>query len=199
MIPTLGPLEKCGTFTVKSFYKFLIDGGTRSPLYPLFWKIRCPSKITLLSWLAGEDKILTLSNIFKKGCNFQHSTDTCVLCHNSSETLQHLFIDCEFSKRIWAFFYHSLDSSSLPQSIPYLWTSWIPSLAPQSQPLWDLVSRAILWNIWLERNSRIFQLLALPQLSTIFKTVNMLLSWFPTVADRHQQSLTEASQKSSVL
>ncbi|XP_039115891.1 uncharacterized protein LOC120251437 [Dioscorea cayenensis subsp. rotundata] len=123
-------LDKSGTITIKSFYKFLIDGGTRSSLYLLSWKNHCPSKITLFCWLAGEDKILTLSNLFKKGYNFQNSTDTCVLCHNASENLQHLFIDCEFSKRIWALFSQILEANSLPQTIPSLWTIWIPSLAP---------------------------------------------------------------------
>lgn len=41
------PLEKNGIFSVKFFYKFLINGGIRCPLYSHFWKLRCPSKITL--------------------------------------------------------------------------------------------------------------------------------------------------------
>lgn len=59
-------LEKCGSFSAKSFYKFLIDGGMRSPLYSQFWKTRCLSKISLFCWLAWEDKLLTLTNLFKK-------------------------------------------------------------------------------------------------------------------------------------
>ncbi|XP_039141256.1 uncharacterized protein LOC120278572 [Dioscorea cayenensis subsp. rotundata] len=188
-------LEKSGNFSVKSFYKFLIDGGLRSPLYSNFWKIRCPSKVTLFCWLAGEEKILTLTNLFKKGFNFQNSTNTCVLCHNASENLQHLFLDCAFTNRIWAFFLQVLDSNSLPQSIPSLWSKWITNLNPQLRILLDLISRAVTWNIWIQRNTRIFQFNALPHFSIIFKVANVLLSWFSTAADRHQHSLNEASQK----
>lgn len=59
-------LEKSGSFSIKSFYKFLIGGGIHYPLYSHFWKSKCPSKITLFCWLAREDKLLTLSNLSKK-------------------------------------------------------------------------------------------------------------------------------------
>lgn len=61
-------------FSMRSFYLFLEDGGVLSPLYPLFWKVKCPSKITL--FLAN--KILTLNNLAKKGCNTLCAKDTCV-------------------------------------------------------------------------------------------------------------------------
>ncbi|XP_039138867.1 uncharacterized protein LOC120276209 [Dioscorea cayenensis subsp. rotundata] len=111
-------LEKNGKFTVKSFYKFLIDSGLYSPLYSHFWKTRSPSKITLFCWLAGEDKILTLTNLFKRRCNFQNTSDICVLCHNASEDLDHLFLNCTFSNRIWHFFFNSLTQSSLHNLSP---------------------------------------------------------------------------------
>ncbi|XP_039123619.1 uncharacterized protein LOC120260245 [Dioscorea cayenensis subsp. rotundata] len=61
--------------------------------------------------------------------------------------------------------------------------------------IWDLISRTILWNIWLERNSRIFQLKALPSYIVIFRSANMLLSWLSTDSDSHLQPNTDASQK----
>lgn len=36
---TTWTLDKSGFFSVNSFYKFLIDGGIRCPLYPNFWKL----------------------------------------------------------------------------------------------------------------------------------------------------------------
>lgn len=61
--------------------------------------------------------------------------------------------------------------------------------------LWDLISRAIVWNIWLERNIRVFQLLALLFNTVIIKIAHMLLSWCSTILDSHQQTLSEASER----
>lgn len=142
-------LEKSGTFSVKSFYNFLIDGGMHSPLYSHFWKIHYPSKITLLCQLVWDDKILTLSNLFKKGCN-QNTTNTCVLCHKVSKTVEHPFIECEYLELIWSFFNQLLELQLLTLLVTRIWTSWLPSLNSNQRTLWDLISRAIVWNIWLE-------------------------------------------------
>lgn len=40
-------LENKSSFSVRSFYKFLIDGGTQTPLYLNYWKVDWPNKITL--------------------------------------------------------------------------------------------------------------------------------------------------------
>lgn len=104
------------SFTVKYFYKFLIDGGMRSPLYTKFWKIWCPIKISLFWWLVWDDKILTLSNLFKKGYNFQTATDTCILCHKASETVEYLFLDYEFSGWIWSFFKSNIRFTFIPSN-----------------------------------------------------------------------------------
>lgn len=99
-----GLLKETDSFFVYSFYEFFVDGGLRTPLYPSFGKVDCSSKITLFCWLAYENKILTLSNLAKKCCNFQYATDTCVICYQNSETADHLLIHCDFTIRIWFFF-----------------------------------------------------------------------------------------------
>lgn len=93
-------LESNRIFSVQYFYKFLMDGGIRISHYPLFWKTEWSSKITLFCWLVCEDKILTLTNLAKKGCNFQSATGICVLCLKGSQIAEHLFLRCEFSQRI---------------------------------------------------------------------------------------------------
>ena len=171
-----------------------MDGGLRSPLYPQFWKADCPSKVTLFCWLAREDKISTLSNLSKKGCNIQCATDTCVLCHKNSETAEHLLLNCEFSERIWHFFGQILDLQSHPQSLLEVWTSWIPSIESQQQLLWDLLSRAIFWSIWFERNNRIFNLNVLSPISIIIKAIHLLLAWIFAARDPHQHFPSDSLQ-----
>lgn len=107
-------LESNRIFSVHSFYKYLIDGGMRNDLYPQFWKVDCPSKIFLFCWLANDDKILTLSNLAKKGCNLQQAFDTFVLCLKDSESTDHLLLKCDFTNRVWVLLEHVLKLHSHP-------------------------------------------------------------------------------------
>ncbi|XP_039140503.1 uncharacterized protein LOC120277716 [Dioscorea cayenensis subsp. rotundata] len=176
-------LERNCSFSVRSFYKFLVDGGLRTPLYPSFWKVDCPSKVTLFCWLANDNKIPSMSNLAKIGCNFQKATNTCVLCYNNSETVDHLLIHCEFASRIWAFYVNNLHLLTAPISLDQVWITWIPSLEAHRRTFWDLLTRAIFWNIWLERNNRIFNLAFLSTTAILFKISHMLIDWCSAARD----------------
>ncbi|XP_039116779.1 uncharacterized protein LOC120252722, partial [Dioscorea cayenensis subsp. rotundata] len=55
-----------GRFSVKSFYTFLIDGGSHCLSSQLIWKGFCPRKVKAFTWLAWDNKILTLENLAKR-------------------------------------------------------------------------------------------------------------------------------------
>lgn len=57
---------------------------------------------------------------------------------------------------------------------------------------WDLLLRATFWNIWIERNNRIFNLHAHSLLYVIAKITHMLLSWIFAARD-----LTHCSHEDS--
>lgn len=101
-----------------------------------------------------------------------------------------LFLECI---HIWSFFTQLFDLHLYPPFVLNIWTSWLPSLNSNQRMLWDLFSRAIISNIWLERNIGIFQSLTLPFHNVLFNITNMLLSWFFTALDPQQQTLKEAS------
>lgn len=187
-------LEKNCSFSVRSFYNFLVDGGMRSPLSSSFWKVDCPSKVTLFCWLASDNKILTLSNLAKKRCNFHNATDTCVLCYNDSETVDHLLIHCNFASRIWAFYASYLNLQSFPISLEYFWSSWIPSLDLRLRSPWDLLSRAIFWTIWLERNNRIFNCTFNSTSSILFKISHLFIDWCSAAKDSTQLASSDTFQ-----
>lgn len=100
----------------------------------------------------------------------------------------HLFLDCVFSKRICSFFLQMFETHSFPYSTSEIWTAWITFLDFQNRPLWDLIARAIMWNLWLERNNPIFQFLTLPSYSIMIKITNMLLFWFLATTNNHEVS-----------
>jgi hypothetical protein len=55
-------------------------------------------KIKFFIWLLTENKLNTWDNLLRKGWsgpNFFH------LCHLDSETAEHIFINCQFTKQVW--------------------------------------------------------------------------------------------------
>lgn len=94
-------LTASGTFSVKTFYNFLIDGGMRCPIDSWFWRSNCPRKINLFNWLVWKNKMLSLKNLELQRCN-KLSTATCVMCHTGIEIADHLFLLCPFAKHVWS-------------------------------------------------------------------------------------------------
>jgi hypothetical protein len=57
-----------------------------------------PLKVKLFCWLMFENKILTWDNLTKRG---MIGPSRCALCGAKEESLNHLMVDCLFTKDIW--------------------------------------------------------------------------------------------------
>ncbi|XP_039129107.1 uncharacterized protein LOC120265301 [Dioscorea cayenensis subsp. rotundata] len=179
-----------GTFTVKSFYNLLIDGGLRCSISRFFWRNWCPKKISLFNWLAWQNKILTLENLARRRCN-RLPTDTCVMCNAATETVDHLFIHYSFANKVWDYFISILRLPQLPLSLRDLWGRWRNNLHSERRGFGDLVAKAIIWNIWIARNDCIFNANVMHSLCLIMKIDRMLVSWCFSLADGPKVKLEE--------
>lgn len=64
----------------------------------MIWELKIPSKIQAFLWLLSRRAILTWDNLQRRGwCE----PGICSLCLLEEETIQHLFMDCIYSKGIW--------------------------------------------------------------------------------------------------
>lgn len=91
--------DKNINFFVKTFYRFLNKGtnhcgkgSARSNLNLFFGSLHI-----IRFW---KQRI----NLAKRGCNIISRT-TCVLCHATSEIMDHLLLNCPFASRIWTQYY----------------------------------------------------------------------------------------------
>ncbi|CAN7011680.1 unnamed protein product [Brassica rapa subsp. trilocularis] len=81
--------------------------------------------------------------------------DTCVLCNRLSETRDHLFLDCEYSKDIWAKLFAKLGASPLRVRTWAALVNWLQ--AARGNRLFTIkhiAAQATIYLIWRERNSR---------------------------------------------
>ena len=92
-------------FTVKSYYGFLNDDGLRSKFRKSIWKSTIPLKIKIFAWLVTHDKILSRSNLIRRGWA---GSPHCELCDHNLETTEHIFFHYLMSTNIWNFFLNNI-------------------------------------------------------------------------------------------
>lgn len=176
---------------MKSFYNFLNDGGLGCSAARFFWKNMCPKKINLFNQMVWKDKILSLENLVKRRCN-RLPTDTCVLCHSGTESVDHLFIKCPFAQQVWDYFVHLLPLPDPPPSMSVIWRTQRSCLRQSIRDLGDLVVKTFVWNICLVRNNCIFNVNVVSAYILILKINRMLLSQFSATTERSQAKLEDS-------
>ncbi|XP_039126955.1 uncharacterized protein LOC120263117 [Dioscorea cayenensis subsp. rotundata] len=180
-----------GSFSVKSFYNFLNDGGLRCPVADFFWRQLCPKKINIFNWLAWKNKILSLENLARRCCN-RLPTATCVLCHANLESVDHLFFQCSFARQVWNYFVQLLQLPDPPSTITSAWGNWRSLVRPARRVIGDSVVKAIVWNVWLSRNDYIFNTNCIPVNALIIKVAHMLLTWFTSAGEGSRDKLEDS-------
>lgn len=117
---------------------------------PQLWKVACPLKMILFSWLVFRNRNLTWEVLQKKSW---HGPGRCAMCQNAAETNLHMFFQCASSLCIWY-------ELSLSFGFPYLIFSsvqdgfkWWSEQSLSRRTLFIFVC----WFLWKWRNANIFQ------------------------------------------
>lgn len=58
--------NKNGIYTVKSYYRLLIENGVKYP-HNFMWKAKMPPRVKVFMWLMLRNIILTKDNLLKRG------------------------------------------------------------------------------------------------------------------------------------
>lgn len=86
-----------GFFSIASGYFSIWDSSNKPP-WANAWISGLTPKINIFLWLLLQDKILSLDNLAKKG---QIIPNRCSLYKLNLESINHLFIHCPFSSKVW--------------------------------------------------------------------------------------------------
>ena len=88
----------------------------------------------------------------------------CILYKESEESIEHLFLECKFSKEVWHQAYKDLHFElTFPTNWDDLFACWKDyyqgSLInkPDFVRAWEALPRYICWKIWTTRNKEIFE------------------------------------------
>ncbi|XP_026411086.1 uncharacterized protein LOC113306354 [Papaver somniferum] len=148
-----------GKFSVKSAYNCIMKeiNGTGNAPFPWkdLWKINLPRKIKYHLWKCLHDCVSMRSKISRFVADI---SSECPFCKQEVETANHLFINCDVTKRIW----FSLDANIAGSISNVILQGWIASWfhtsnvsKEEKEKYTQFVSFAI-WHIWKLRCSVIF-------------------------------------------
>lgn len=114
------------------------------------WKLRFPPKWALFIWKCLHRLLPLQWELKKRGIVVGKK---CVRCHKTDETIEHLF-------------FHAISHSGFGEVLVWVWTSVLEFQSPFSGGSQHGLSKsktqiieqsvALLWAIWLQRNSYVF-------------------------------------------
>ncbi|KAL5569671.1 hypothetical protein UlMin_026246, partial [Ulmus minor] len=139
-------------------------GSFRSPVsfepFRFIWKSSVPHRIKVFAWLVFHGKLNTCDRVQRKNPQMILFPNRCVMCKKEAETADHLLLHCMTARYLWL---KVLGEAGLywvaPTSVKGLMLDRTLGFGrnKMAQTLWNCMVFSLLWNIWMERNSRIFE------------------------------------------
>ena len=147
-------LRQNGEFDVKSFYHALdVKVDIKFP-WRAIWRVKAPRQVSFFLWSAAWGKILSCDNLMRRGYTL---VGWCCMCHNAGETGNHLLIHCTLASDLWHLILRSFGVPWVfPNNIADLLFGWFNCFGKHNCSVGNLVPLCLMWTVWHERNSRIF-------------------------------------------
>ncbi|XP_058776307.1 uncharacterized protein LOC131650620 [Vicia villosa] len=127
-------------------------------LLKVMWELKIPPKIKVFAWRFFIEKIPSKDELLKRGVTSILNKD-CVFCGNHPEVISHLFFNCHVVKEIWKNMYGWLGIKEVLNGVNFLDFGVIQDKVKNANHRLkiNIVWIAIIWCIWLMRNSIIFK------------------------------------------
>ncbi|KAL4280844.1 hypothetical protein GQ457_03G019340 [Hibiscus cannabinus] len=147
-------------FSIKSAYQVRLDHTDRLDTVDPTWKIihhfRGLQRIKIFLWLVYHKKLMTNDKRTRR-----HFTpdNKCLVCIDMVEDVDHVLRHCPSAKLVWTVLINPMKRSEF-FSLPF--EQWFAlNLRQQGDFVrelkdWDMLFPAVLWNLWKQRNDRVF-------------------------------------------
>jgi hypothetical protein len=153
-------LSSNGCYSSKSAYLMQFRGLIFSRLPALIWRPWAPPKCKSFAWLVFQNRVWTADRLQRRGWP---NCGLCKLCNQEQESAAHLLFKCRFTTRVWTSIKHWMGLLAMDingwhnkENVKDWWTDGIHK---KGSPMKAMASLAMLisWEIWKERNARIFR------------------------------------------
>jgi hypothetical protein len=154
-------------YSARSAYRLQFLGAVATDFKKIIWKGWAPARCKFFIWTLLLERILTADKLLQRGWENDYF---CPLCRRNLETASHIFTECPFTLKVWDHMAVVLGIDALK---PTNWLDkelsvleWYRSLVGrQTKSQRKIIfpaSNLICWEIWKERNRRIFEKKELP-------------------------------------
>ncbi|XP_048494508.1 uncharacterized protein LOC125494760 [Beta vulgaris subsp. vulgaris] len=151
-----------GLFTVKSaYYMELIEERKKKPtlsscanrqVWQRLWSSKIQPRVKMFGWKVAHNGVLVRLNLVKKGMKLDQ---ICPRCGEADESLEHMLMFCEGSRRVWYLSPLRLDVSTVRGGRVRDWVAFLESNKKEDE-CWALFWM-LCWNIWVGRNAWVFE------------------------------------------
>ena len=195
--------DNSGGFSSKSAFAALQqeDGFFEFRFFKFIWKSCVPVRVKFFAWSLSLEKINTSDVLQHKRPFHCLYPNRCVMCNQDSETILHLFLQCHYARSLWVKVFNEFGlHTDVPADLFLLLDlgsdkRWKRSI----KSLWVCAVWAVMWAIWKERNSRIFNEKYLSASNLWDKIMFWVGTWVKTLKDFESVSLTALSMGWSFL
>ena len=150
-----------GVFSCKSAFVWMRNDNALPLNFPTktIWKTSVPAKVKVFIWLLVLGKVNVHTTMQKRRPYHYLSPGWCVLCKKENKSIDHLFLHCQFSFRLWCKIVKEFNREWVtPRScIDLLGLGNGFFLNKKGKAPWKVATIATLWAVWLERNNRVFE------------------------------------------
>ena len=97
-------VDSSGVFSCKSAFMWMRKDNSLPVNRPakIVWKLNISVKVKVFTWLLVVGKLSVHSTLQKRRPYHSLSPSWCVMCKKDNETIDHLFLHCDFSLRLWS-------------------------------------------------------------------------------------------------
>ena len=147
-----------GSFSTSSAYRAFFIGQHPTEGAPILRKARAPAKCKFFIWLVIHDRCWTADRCRRHGLQ---DDDSCALCAQLPETINHLLIGCSFSREVWFRVLLGVGWVSIAPTIHTVslvawWTDVRKRIQKDDRRGFDSLVALVCWLLWKERNGRTF-------------------------------------------
>jgi hypothetical protein len=147
-----------GKYSAKAAYEGLFLGSVEFEPFEQIWKTWAPPKCRFFLWLVAHKKCWTTDRLEKRGLDHP---ERCPLCDQERETIDHLLVNCVFSRECWFLLLRQFGLQGLaPQPTNINFMEWWHQANEAIQGSFRDVLNSIIilgaWILWNHRNRCIF-------------------------------------------
>lgn len=143
-----------GIYTVRAGYKWLMGEQRKMDLHYALWnKLNIP-RHSFIMWVVVQRRLVTLDRLQEWIPSIIEVH--CILCGSATETHNHLFYECEYSKKLLHMCANWLSLRRVPHKLQS-WRHWLAHATRRKlkkHGVWSATFAALVYHIWEERNGR---------------------------------------------